>query len=748
MKKIKTKIINLALCASLLFGVAPTSGCAPNAKTALKGTALAEALLSKERINHEHLSQSFDFLDNRLNESSVTPVSQETNLLVKPAQAVASATTISTANERAGTSKGEIISGSGDTAVYSWSNFERLVTELHYFKSHFSAGQERTDKVDGNISFLENHTDLKNKWVKGISYIDYLMQVEENRELIYENDVENETYSVGIRTVNDEINTTYEYYENQGNTAIRTLATPDRRYEYTTVIGEEVTAFVADNDNGYWRFTQLYSWKGENLSLNVLVMTDELAYSFRYSITESSIYPSEITLVSPDLKYEIARINGSQITVYPGSFTGINELRVSSAEQIALGDYGNWIGYTSDYGYYSTYAAPHIYTDKGVLNAPTPCEAVGGGSTTIPTTLDENVDYVQGSVGGLWEQVYPKLVFEVKGDDVVERLENLHVALAKYDVEPIYDKEKVGDMATDMLKLIDGYNEHYTWNGKVLSTYENAMSAYATEKSKLNGYETLFTNAKSLPSATKEELASIQKNASFPAISVGSDVPVSVTNGKITLNGLSVTMPSNAVLEQNKGYVLKLALKKNNDALEELAVLESYAQDVATTYTGGTLTLSLSGEFDLPTDVAEGEYSVVAYVATADSGIRVSKFQNVLCVGEVNDKVTLEGMKIYTTITAKKVLSAKYEKIFDVSVTLMQGETPYAYEQVLGVMENAILDKGYFMVDAKLEAYDTTTHVATPVSEDSLSIGVYRLAYLGQFDGGRKVVAYIYCEIK
>ena len=459
------------------------------------------------------------------------------------------------------------------------------------------------------------------------------------------------------------------------------------------------------------------------------------------------MYSSEITLLSPDLKYEIAYLNGSEITIFPGSFTGINSLRRSQEEQAALGDYGSKVGYTSDYGYYSSNAAPHVYTDKGVWKAPIPCAAESGGTTTIPTTLDENVDYVDGNVRGLWEMVYPQLDFEVKGETVIERLDNLHTALAKYGVEPVYDKTTVGKMATDVLKLAEEYSAHYTWNGELLSTNENAIRAYQTEKAKSAYFENLFTEAKKLPSITENEFLEIQQNAGFPSLSFQSEATVSVNNGKITLNGLAASVAENSVLEQNQNYVLKLALKKNTDTLEELVVLDNQNQDALTAYTEGNLALSLSGEFHLPTDVAAGEYDVVAYAATADGGIRVSKFQRVLCAGTVNDQVTLNTLKLHTIITPEKVLRATYEQIFDASITLTQGEDPYRYTQVLQMIESEIMDKGYFLTDAKLEVLDTQTNTFVPVETDTISIGVYRLAYLGQADGG-KVAAYIYCKIK
>ena len=242
MKRWKRRIISLALSSIVLGGFVFTAGCKDGAlgkKGKLSGTALAEALLATERINHEHLQNSFDFMEDRLAENTVVATGGE---IYRDTQvnAYTGGTSLAkplTQSTQSRGTKGEIISGEGDTAVYSWSEFEQLVVELHYFQSHFSAGQSRTQRVDDNIAFLEKHTDIKNKWVKGVSYVDYAMQVNATSEIIYEDDTYNENYSVGIRTVNDEVNTTYEYYENQDTQWIRTLATPNRRYEYSTVHG-------------------------------------------------------------------------------------------------------------------------------------------------------------------------------------------------------------------------------------------------------------------------------------------------------------------------------------------------------------------------------------------------------------------------------------------------------------------------------------------------------------------------------
>lgn len=739
MKKNTERILSLALCLSVFGGTFMAVGCS-GSKKALKGTALAEALLAKERINRDHLSSSFDFLDARMAEAVEAEPEAKVRSMSARAHAMDDAAKVDEST------KGEIIEGSGDTAVYAWKSFQKLVTELHYFQSHFEAGQDRTERIDGGIDFLESKTDIKDKWVDSISYIDYLMQVEESSEIIYERDEHNDNHSVGIRTVNDEVNTTYEYYENQGETWLRTLATPNRRYETSVVQSDgEVTSFVAENDNGYWRFVQLYSSKGESVSLNVIIMTDELAYCFRYHIGEDSIYDYDLKLISPDLQYEIADLNGSEITLYPAALTGIEELRVSQEEQTALGELGTWIGYSKDYQYYSTYAAPHIHTAKGVIKAPKRFYS-DLGLETEATPLDENVGYVGGNVQGLWEYVYPELKFEVKGEDVHERFDNLYAALNKYGIAPIYDGTKVSTMAEDVLKLTESFTDHYAWDGVSISTFDGAMAAYEKEKSKYEKYEAMYTEAQKLPTATKQDMVEAKQNAGFPALSFGADAKVEVNNARVSLDGVSATVAKNTVLEKNGEYVLKIALKKNTEELEELIVLENQAADATVTYDGTELKLELDGTFDLPKDVATGNYDLVAYAATADEGIRVSAFKRVLCEGTVNDKTLFDnGMKVFTTVTNEKYLNSVYENTFDLTIEIADKKGTYAYLDVLQVIENMILEHGYLLAGAKMQYY-TEGLEGIPVEADSLGAGTYRLEYLAKADGG-KVQAYVYCTI-
>lgn len=737
MKNIKTKLVSLLLLATMLFSLVAMTGCSFGAE--LTGTALAEALLAGERINHEHLTSSFDFLDERRG-TGATAFSNIFELL-------------SYDGIRAKSVTGEIISGSGDTAVYSWSEFEKLVKELHYFESHFSAGQTNTDDVEDNISFLEEHTDIKDKWVPSISYIDYLMQVEENREIIYANDEHNESHEVGIRTVNGEANTTYESYRIDSNGIIvRTLSTPGRRYEVTTISGADVMAFIADNDNGYWRFVQFYSDDGVEFSLNVLIMTDELAYSFTYAINEDDIYSYSETLISPDLKYEIASVNGPEITVFPSSLTGINELRVSMAEQLALGELGETVGYDSD-GRYSSNAAPDIHTDKGVIKAPVPYYVDGvstdGGTDMRGTVLDENVTYYNGDVKSLWGIMCPELTFRVEGDSLSEKFDNLHTALSAWGIEPIYNKNTVGAMAEDMIKLVEGFTSHYSVNGEVLSSREAVVRAYEKELAKADKYEQLYLAALELPTASESELIEASQNAAFPDLTLGGDATISVVNGRVTVSGLAAIIEANAVLAEGENYVLKLALKKNTNTLEELIVLDNITDDRAVSYNGGTLALTLSGEFELPaTNIAEGSYDLVAYAATDGEGIRVSKFQRVVTAGEINDEVTLDSLRIYTSITDEQFIRSVYTGRYDLYLSLDEKSDPYTADDIRAEMENAILDNGYFKLGATLELYDVAAGTGTPLGDGEIQAGnTYRLEYLAKADGGERS-AYVYCVIR
>lgn len=272
------------------------------------------------------------------------------------------------------------------------------------------------------------------------------------------------------------------------------------------------------------------------------------------------------------------------------------------------------------------------------------------------------------------------------------------------------------------------------------------MKAYQIEKSKKDGYEKLFSSAKSLPEASAQELVEIQQNLAFPQITLNADLPISVENGVLTLNGLSATVGSHEVLQSGESYVLRLALKKNTDQLEELVVLDNLLGNAPSTYSGEKVTVSLSGKFNLPTSLAEGSYDLVAYVATANEGIRVSKFQRLSCVGQVNDQVTLAKTSLKTIITDQKVLNATYQKLFGVHIELEKKSDLYTYAEALKKMEDAVMDNGYFFAGAKLERYDDETKSYIPFEGAKLPSGSYRLEYLGQAESG-EIESYIYCEI-
>ena len=354
---------------------------------------------------------------------------------------------------------------------------------------------------------------------------------------------------------------------------------------------------------------------------------------------------------------------------------------------------------------------------------------------------------MDGNVQGLWEQVYPTLTFSVKGESVLEMFDNLHAVLAKYDIQPIYDKNTVGQMVEDAAKLAENFPSHYAWNGILLSSHENALNAYREEKARADVYESMFNAAKLLPVATEAEQLQAKQNASLPALTLQSDANVSVTDGKVSLNGLSVKLAQNDVLEETATYVLKLALKKNTNNLEELAILDNLGEDVTTVYAGGDLALTLNGEFGLPNEIAEGEYSLVVYAANAADGIRISKFTEVICVGEVNAETLIEHIKVQMTVTPERIFKAVCENLLDVTV-MLELATVSDYDKLRSAMEDAIISNGYFAVGATIEYYNTHVQSYLPIDEATpMSVGTYRIQYLAKADGG-EVTAHVYCEIK
>ena len=153
------------------------------------------------------------------------------------------------------------------------------------------------------------------------------------------------------------------------------------------------------------------------------------------------------------------------------------------------------------------------------------------------------------------------------------------------------------------------------------------------------------------------------------------------------------------------------------------------------------LTVTQSGEYAVPANLAEGNYAVVAYVATADEGIRVSEMKEV-AFGEVTEgEVPSTAMKV----DVKKIdnsLAVRYGVKLSVQAEVKAQES-YTAEEIENALMRAVISYGYPKAGEVV-----TTENDEPVTEETeITAGTYKLKFfMHTQDGMAEAYAYVTVE--
>ena len=233
--------------------------------------------------------------------------------------------------------------------------------------------------------------------------------------------------------------------------------------------------------------------------------------------------------------------------------------------------------------------------------------------------------------------------------------------------------------------------------------------------------------------------------AAFANIDVLDTAQSTYANGKITLNNATLTISDTTFLEVGGEYVVKIALAlKHNGGFQSVNMVAlDTAQESKVAFTEGAtgLTVTQSGEYTVPANLSEGEYAVVAYLATADEGIRVTGLKEV-AFGEVTDgEVFSTAMKV----DVKKVddgLMVHYGVKLSVQAEI-RAQASYTAEDIEKALTRAVVTYGY----PKTGEVVTTEDGEPITAETVIESGTYKVKFfIHTEDGMAEAYAYLTIE--
>jgi hypothetical protein len=695
------KILSLLLiCGLLLPAIGMLSGCGfIFGKSIDRGSEAAKLLLANERLNGNLLTEGINFKVN------VGGDSDEATAMLS-----------------------EFVQYEGDG--YTWDSFKKYSMSAYDFMSFTSNIENEAERAAKDIANMKNNVGIIDKWVP-VGLEQHMLRVYESRDVLLVKGEYGDAH-VYIRYTDENAKNVYEmysfnHYEDGTTGEIKTLYIPNERCEYAYEnSGGFSDYFIADNSRGYW-MTCRYAFTNDEISFYPNVLNNEgLSFETFASYNKDGAYThGSCTVYDPIGGTDVMKIWAGDDSVTASIFTG------------AIKD--GLISITSDDVYYETeddvylgHSIDSITTDKGTFEigeAITP-----GGLSFTDGTVDYNY-YFEGYNGRITFSLPCTNAADGLRALVNELKNELGITIA-YDIEDAIYLQAYSD------DLGEEYGSVFEWNGYDATSRENVMAA-------LEVLHEDFADAKALYDEVKDyevvsESQRLSPFAHFAGISIDTQGENHYSGGIITLSGINVVTSDTALMESGMDYVLKVGLSRvEGGALSSVnTVALSGGTGSAVTFEENAIALSESGSFTVPKNLLQGEYSVVVYIAEAESGIRVSEMKAIAFLDA--EEGTLESTAMDITVTPDgESLKFTYLIKNNITIEIEATREVYTYEEVRHLIMAQILAKGAPFEGAELE-YADGGEIA---DEAELTAGSYRMmCYLNTSDGLAQ--SYVYLNIK
>ena len=341
---------------------------------------------------------------------------------------------------------------------------------------------------------------------------------------------------------------------------------------------------------------------------------------------------------------------------------------------------------------------------------------------------------------------YGALHFALDGGDtksVYDAYDKFEDYLASIGLTLYCDLDTVAKSLELASLLSTSFVDTMEWNGYTLNSIDNVVSAIDVLVNGFSSARADYEEVKDFEEVNSRQ--KLSKDAKFASIELLLGGENTFDGNTVSISNISALTDDTALFEVGLEYVIKIGLSlidENGNPVSVNTVPLAGGSGVGVTFDGAAITLSESGEYVIPKNLDSGKYSLVAYVATKDDGIRVSEMKKVGFVEIYEGEIESSAMQIQSSANdGNLVIEYKIKNIQNIEMTSTKDS--YSYKEIRRVIMTEVLAHGAPYTGAVLEYED-----GTAVLEDSaLGVGTYRMmCYLATSDGLAQ--SYIYLTVK
>ena len=688
------------------------------------GTTGAKIALARERLDESVFSEKMNFWGEQTSAVEV----QSTNTAKSGAARMA-----------AKRMSAPLSSGEGwvlEDGKVRWNKFGGNFSTMENFSNVFEDIEMSAAVVAESIGNIKKYVGVTDKWIGG----NQLLLVDESRETLVEkftfDDPSSSGYQVAHRYTREDAKNIYDIYHTwnergeSGETRMKYI--PGEYYESSYVHSSGFTDyFMAEKSSGYWKLSRFGDVRVDARSRNVYIEnyvvkdgvgmgilysnyeidTGETYESFHYDFFDTATGAAFFRAIEGDQHYVVS-------TYLANVKSGLAYVEADEADVRFDGDVCmNQIGMAGRLVFDGDRPAQN--TDDVHLNG-----------------VDVGYDYG-------YEKYHGMADMGVNADSLLHALQKTDDYWTDNGATLKTNLSSLSEAVTYVQSLAASFKYTFEWNGYKVASFEGMKKGQAVLEDFFAGSKAVYDEVKNYESVeSRMEEISV---AAFANIDVLDTAQSTYANGKITLNNATLTISDTTFLEVGSEYVVKIALAlKHNGGFQSVNMVAlDTAQESKVAFAEGAtgLTVTQSGEYTVPANLSEGEYAVVAYLATADEGIRVTGLKEV-AFGEVTDgEVFSTAMKV----DVKKVddgLMVHYGVKLNVQAEI-RAQASYTAEDIEKALTRAVVTYGY----PKTGEVVTTEDGEPITAETVIESGTYKVKFfIHTEDGMAEAYAYLTIE--
>jgi len=692
------------------------------------GTETAKILLARERLDETHFTQKLNFYDQNIGViQSLTEANADNGREVTLNVSDTDAPVMFNKSKGTATDKGDHV---------EWTDFPAISSTMIALSNSLESIEMEALDVAEFIGKIKKNVGITDKWINFIGEYEYMLTVQGNAEVLLRRTKDGSgDYKVAKRFTRADAKNVYEmfsYYNYEDGTTgeIRMMYIPGERYEYMYDNSNGFNDyFIADNSRGYWTVMRMNT-NGSDFSCDTTILKDGLGYNAFIQLSdekeaEAAWYEIFDVKNSTDIMRYSQYWKSASIEMHFGAMNGVKSVKTNPEQK------------------------GHIYTERGGLefHALEPL-TVTGEKGEIPNTAQNGVTHESTYVRYDPEDEYyvGQMRMNVEGEeyytpsDYLEKLINFYDG---YGITLTCDKQLLEEGINFASMLEAEFGRIYEWNGNKLYSINSAFRAREVLKGFYYSSSQIYSSFKDAETITPVRRS--KPAVDFAPITTVGQSQVALTEGKITVDGVTAKMTDTKMLEANGTYVLQVALAKREgngySSTEEVPLSGGTAN--AITYSGGEITLTAGGEYTLPLNLSEGEYGLVVYIATAKDGIRVSEMTAIASSSSDSEgeEVPSEAMQVVVNQKGGE-LTVNYTVKLLKQVEITEAKESYTYDEIERLLLTYVLSYGYPKEGETIQTFDG----APLVGDEVLTEGSYKIkCYLATKDGLSE--AFVYCSI-